>query len=176
MNNLLQLWGRLRLAASTYWLARSAQEQRFLTAGGAVVALALVYSVLVEPALDGRASLRASLPLLRQDAADMQALARQAGALSGAVRVAPPLMTRESLNAALAGAGLTPQSLSVTGEYAKLQFKGVGFTNLLAWLADQRRDGRIAVQEATITSPAGSAPPAGLVDATLTLHQAVGNN
>jgi general secretion pathway protein M len=176
MNNLLQLWGRVRLAASSYWLARSAQEQRFLGVGGAVVLLALFYSVLVEPALDGRDALQKSLPLLRQDAADMQALAREAGALAGTTRVAPPPMTRDSLSAALAGAGLTPQSLSVTGEYAKLQFKGVGFTNLLDWLAGQRRDGRIAVQEATITSPAGAAPPTGLVDATLTLHQAAGNN
>lgn len=175
MNNLLELWGRLRLAAATYWAARSAQEQRFLGVGGIVVLLALVYSVLVEPALDGRAALQKTLPLLRQDAADMQALAREAGALSGTARVAPPAMTRESLNGTLSGAGLNPQSLSVTGEYAKLQFKGVPFTGLLAWLAGQRRDGRIAVQEATITAPAGTAPPTGLVDATLTLHQSVNN-
>jgi general secretion pathway protein M len=175
MNNLLELWGRLRLALVSYWAARSAQEQRFLGVGGAVVLLALVYSVLVQPALDGRAALRNTLPLLRQDAADMQALAREAGALSGTARVAPPSMTRESLNGTLSGAGLSPQSLSVTGEYAKLQFKGVPFTALLAWLAGQRRDGRVAVQEAVITAPAGAAPPTGLVDATLTLHQSVNN-
>jgi general secretion pathway protein M len=37
--------------------------------------------VLVDPALDGRAALHKSLPQLRQQAAEMQAMAREAQAL-----------------------------------------------------------------------------------------------
>ena len=55
----------------------------------------------------------------------------------------------------------------MTGEYAKLQFSGVSFANLEGWLEMQRREGRIAVLEASFTGQT----PAGNVDATMTLHQ-----
>ena len=54
-----------REAFATYWLARTEQERRFLGAGAIVVALALVYSVLLAPALDGRAKLTKALPEMR---------------------------------------------------------------------------------------------------------------
>jgi hypothetical protein len=53
---------RARFAA--FWLARTAQERRFLTIGGAVALAALLYLILVEPAVDGRAQLRRTLPQL----------------------------------------------------------------------------------------------------------------
>jgi general secretion pathway protein M len=172
MNNLLQALGRLRLAASVYWLARTGQERQFLTAGGVVILLALVYAILIAPALDGRERLQKSLPLLRQNAAEMQALARQAGELANQPKLEVMPMNRDSLNASLAARGLTPQSLSVTGEYAKLQFKGVAFPALVNWLDTVRRENRIAVQEANVLAPPTGAPQNGQVDATLTLHQA----
>jgi len=176
MNNLLQAFGRLRLAFSVYWLARTGQERQFLTAGGVVVVLALLYSILIAPALDGREQLQKSLPLLRQNAAEMQALARQAGELASQPKIEVTPMNHDSLSATLTARGLTPQSLSVTGEYAKLQFKGVAFPALVNWLDTVRRENRIAVQEANIIAPAAGTPPSaplnGQVDATLTLHQA----
>jgi general secretion pathway protein M len=172
MNNLLQALGRLRLAASVYWLARTGQERQFLTAGGVVVLLALIYAILVGPALDGRERLQKSLPLLRQNAAEMQSLARQAGELANQPKLEVVPMNRDSLNASLAARGLIPQSLSVTGEYAKLQFKGVPFPALVNWLDTVRRENRIAVQEASVLAPPVAAPQNGQVDVTLTLHQA----
>jgi general secretion pathway protein M len=50
----------------------------------------------------------------------------------------------------------------MTGEYAKLQLNGVSFANLVAWLDAQRRENRIAVQDAAITAlaaPGRSMPP-----------------
>jgi general secretion pathway protein M len=159
-----------RERASALWLARTEQERRFLAVGGGVVLLALLYLLLVEPALEGRAQLRRSLPQLRQQAAELQAMAQVANSLANtpATQVVP--LTRETVNTSLSGRGLTPQSLSMTGEYIKLQLNNVSFANLVTWLDEQRRANRVLVQDAVVTS----LPAAGQVDASLTLRQNTG--
>lgn len=164
----------LRAAAAAFWSARTDQERRFLTAGGIVVGLALVYAILVDPALTGRERLRSELPQLRQETAEMQALAAQAAQL--AAQVPPPArpLSRDALAAALAARGLKEQNLTVTGDYVKVEFKGVQFAGLATWLDAARREERLAVQEAKIVAQDGKDDSAGLVDATLTLRQEAG--
>jgi general secretion pathway protein M len=163
-------FGQLRERVLAWWLARTEQERKYLAIGGTVVLLGLVYAVLVAPALDGRAQLRAALPQLRQQDAQLKALAAEAATLAGqpVPQVAP--MTREALTTSLATRGLTAASLTVTGEYAKLQLNGVSFANLVAWLDAQRRENRVGVQDAAFSALA----QAGQVDATVTLHQNTG--
>lgn len=110
------------------------------------------------------------MPELRQKAAVLQSLAREAGELSrqAPAQVAP--MNRQGLDASLKARGLAPQSLSLTGEYARVQLNGVPFASVMLWLDGLRREGRIAVQDAKITAQS----KAGLVDATLSLHQSAG--
>lgn len=160
-------FSQARARALAYWGARTEQERKFLSIGAGVVLLALAYSLLLAPALEGRASLRAALPQLRQQAAQLQGLAQEAQALAAqpAPQVTP--MTREMLAASLATRGITAASLAMTGDYAKLQLANVSFANLVAWLDAARRENRISVQDATITGLA----TAGQVDATLTLRQ-----
>lgn len=162
--------GQLRERALAWWIGRTEQERKFLSVGAAVVLLALAYLVLVAPAMEGRAQLRRALPQLRQQAAQLQALAAEAQQLAAqpAPQVAP--MTREALTASMATRGLTPASLVMTGEYAKLQLNGVSFANLVTWLDAQRRESRVGVQDAAFTALA----QAGQVDATITLHQNMG--
>jgi general secretion pathway protein M len=169
--NLAGTIGQLRERALAYWMARTEQERKYLAVGAAVVLLALAYVVLVAPALEGRAGLQRSLPQLRQQAAQLQAMSAEATALQGQAvpQVAP--MTRETLTSSLTARGITPQSLAMTGEYAKLQLTNVSFANLVDWLDAQRRENRVAVQEAAVTGLA----TAGQVDASLTLHQNTGN-
>lgn len=167
MSKALEQW---RAKADAFWQARNPQERRTLSIGGAVLGAALFYAVLIGPALDGRSKLQKDLPQLHQQAAEMQALALEASALKNQAAALPPPMSRDSLNASLASQGLTAQSVSVTGEYARLQLNGVPFPALLAWLDAQRHAARITVQEASVT--AQSAP--GMVDATLTLRQGGG--
>jgi general secretion pathway protein M len=152
------------------WLARTEQERRFLTIGGAVVLLAFLYLVLVEPAVEGRAQLRRALPQLRQQAAELQAMAQEAGNLARAPKTEVAPLSRDTVNTSLSGRGLTPQSLSMTGEYIKLQLNNVSFANLATWLDEQRRANRLLVQDAVVTA----LPVAGQVDASLTLHQNTG--
>ncbi|MDN4053667.1 type II secretion system protein M [Massilia sp. YIM B02763] len=161
---------QVRERATTQWLARTEQERRLLAIGGAVVLLAIVYLLLVDPAVEGRARLNRSLPQLRQQAAELQAMAQEANALARApaTQVAP--LSREAIDASLNGRGLKPQSLSATGEFIKVQFNDVPFAALATWLDEQRRANRVQVQDAAITS----LPAAGQVDASLTLRQNTG--
>ena len=170
MSTLKATLAQYRAGAEQFWQARTEQERKFLSVGGAVVGLALAYAVLVAPAMEGRVKLRKELPQLRQQEAELQALALQAAALKGQHTVAPPAMTRDSLTASLAARSLTAQSVAITGEYARLQLNNVSFPGLMDWLATQRRDGRITVEEAVFNGLA----TAGQVDASLTLHQAAG--
>lgn len=162
--------GRARERAAAYWVARTEQERRYLTAGIVVVTLALVYMGLIEPAVEGRAQLQRSLPELRQQAAQLAGMADQARALAGQAPAPVTPMTRDSLLASLTARGITPGSLTLTGEFARLQVSGVSFANLVAWLDAQRRENRIAVQEGTFSAQ----DPVGQVDANLTLRQDTG--
>jgi general secretion pathway protein M len=157
--------------ATGYWLARTDQERKYLSAGGAVVLLALLYSVLIDPALSGRAQLKRALPELRQQASQMQALAAEATALAAEPKTQVTPMTRETLAASLTARGLSPQSLTMTGEYAKLQLTAVSFANLMAWLDAQRRENRVLLQDGTVTA----LKTPGQVDANLTLRQDTGS-
>jgi general secretion pathway protein M len=159
-----------RERANALWLARTEQERRFLSVGGAVVLLALLYMILVAPAVEGRAQLRRSLPQLRQQAAELQAMAQEAGKLAAAPVTQVTPLTRETVSTSLSGRGLTPQSLSMTGEYIKLQLTNVSFANLATWLDEQRRANRVLVQDAVVTA----LPAAGQVDASMTLRQNTG--
>jgi general secretion pathway protein M len=170
MSKVTDKFGSYRAAAGAWWNERNDQERRMLRIGGAVVAVGIVYGLLIDPAFSGRAKLAKELPQLRQQVAELQALAGEASQLSAQAPIQPPPMSRDSVNASLQQRGLTPQSLTVTGEYARVEFKGAAFAGLVAWLDAMRREQRLTVQEANITGQS----TAGQVDATLTLRQEAG--
>lgn len=163
-------FGAIRERALTYWLARTDQERKFLAVGAGIVLVSLVYALLLAPALEGRESLQRSLPNLRQQAAQLQTMAAEASTLAANPVPPGPPMTRESLTASMTQRGLTAGSITMTGEYAKIQFNGVSFANLVSWLDAQRRENRVQVQDAAFTALAA----VGQVDATLTLRQNLG--
>lgn len=159
--------GQLKEGVLVYWNARTTQERRFLAVGGAVVLLALVYSLFIGPAVEGRANLKQALPELRQQAAQLQAMAAevQTVASGGVPQVVP--MTQDSLTASLAARSIKPESITMTGEFAKVQVKEVAFANLVTWLDEQRRESRIMVQDIDLSAQG----QAGQVGGTLTLRQ-----
>ena len=164
-------FAQYRERATALWLARTEQERRFLAAGGAVVLAALLYLLFVDPALEGRAQLRRTLPQLHQQEAELKAMAAQAATLAQTPETQVAPLTREAVSSSLSGRSLNPQSLSVEGEYIKLQLNNVSFANLAAWLDEQRRANRVLVQDAAVTA----LPAAGQVDASLTLRQNTGS-
>ena len=167
MNRFSQARAQLKASASVFWLARSEQERKLLGIAAGFVLLALVYGLGVAPAMSGRARLANSLPELRQQAAQLQAMAAEAAQLSAQAPLPVVPMSRESLAASLAARSLKPQALTLTGEYAKVQLAGVPFAGLTGWLAALRTEHRIVVQDASVVAQAEP----GLVNANLTLRQ-----
>lgn len=158
---------RLREQLIVYWAQRTAQERTYLMVGFGIAVGALVYALFVEPAWTGKARLERDLPQLRQEAAELQALGAEAASLAGQTAVTVTPMTRDTLVATLATRSISPASLTVAGESAKLQLTNVPFASLYAWLDAQRREHRVAVEEGTVTALAVP----GQVDASLTLRQ-----
>lgn len=159
-----------RERATVAWMARTEQERKYLAIGFAVAAAAIVYSLFVDPALSGKARLQKDLPVLRQQSAQLRAMALEAGELARAPQTQVAPMSPSSLTASLAALSMTPATVAMTGEYAKVQLNGVAFSSLVMWLDAQRRENRISVQDAAI----GAQGALGQVDATLTLRQEAG--
>lgn len=63
------------------WTSLTSRERLTVLAGAAIVALALLYLIAIEPAWRTRSRLTADLPRLRADAAQVEALRMEAGRL-----------------------------------------------------------------------------------------------
>jgi general secretion pathway protein M len=105
-------FAQYRERATALWLARTEQERRFLAIGGAVVLAALLYLLLVDPAIEGRAQLRRQLPQLRQQAAELQAMAQEAATLDEQRR-ANRLLVQDAVVTSLPAAGQVDASLTL---------------------------------------------------------------
>lgn len=155
-----------RAASSAFWLERNARERSLLILAVSVLTLGLLYAVFIDPALQGRAQLEKNLPLLRQQAAELQALSKEMSGLTAqAASVAP--MSRESIDAGLTRKGLKAQSVTLSADFAKVQLAAVPFASLLRWLDEAQKVERLMVLDANISA----LEPPGSVNAVLTLRQ-----
>lgn len=158
---------RINLAIAEFWQARNERERKQLALALAVALFALVYMVLIEPAYLGRQQMKKNLPALRQQAAELQALSKDAAAMANVTVPMAPDMTREGVEAAIARAGMSPQNVAVTGNLAKVQLSSVSFAAMVTWLDEMQKSSRISVLDANITAQAQR----DTVNATLTLRQ-----
>jgi general secretion pathway protein M len=158
----------LKQAVSTFWNERNQRERNMLTLAIIAILVGLFYVLLIDPAASGRKDLEKKLPALRQQAAEVRAMAKEATELSGKAAAAPPAaVTRESLEASLTRKGLKPQNLSVTGEMVKLQLASVSFADTVDWLDEMQRTARLSVVDANFDAQAQP----DTVNATLTLRR-----
>ena len=165
--NLTGLLNRTRQSFSEFWAARDARERAMLAVAALVVIIGLAYALLIDPALTGRNRLNKNLPELRQQAAQLQALAKEAAIYSG--KPAAPLlaMSKENVEKALAQNGLKAQSVVLSGDYAKVQLSSVSFAGTLNWLDNMQSTALLSVVDANIVALAQP----DLVNATITLRQ-----
>jgi general secretion pathway protein M len=157
----------LKESLSAFWMERNARERHALTLASAVIVLALLYLIFISPALDGRAQLQKNLPALRQQAAELQVLAKQASTVATVNAPPAPVLTKESIETALARQGLKPQSVVNTGELTKVQLSSSSFSGLVNWLDEMQKTARLSLVEANIEALA----PVDTVNASLTLRQ-----
>ena len=165
--NLTHLLNQSRQSFSEFWAARDARERVMLMVATTVVALALIYATMIDPALTGREQLSKNMPVLRQQVAQLQALSKEAVMFSGRSPPSVAAISKESIESALARKGLKPQSVMLTGDLAKVQLVAVSFAGTLGWLDDMQKTALLSVVDANIVALA----QADIVDATLTLRQ-----
>lgn len=138
-----------------------------LTAAAGFVFFALAFLLLIDPAMSGRKRLHSTLPLLHQQAAELQQLLAQAAPLANVAARPVTSVERSSVETALARHGLSNKSIVVTGNSAHLEFAATSFSGLINFLQDIQKAQSLQVSEAKFS--AASTP--GLVDATITLRQ-----
>ena len=157
-----------------FWSSLAPREQRLVAGGIAVVLLAVAYLLLWEPAATGRARLTKELPQLREQAAQMTTLAREARTLAGqALPPHPGEAQRAALESSLASHGLKPTQLVLQGDTLQLHLDGVAFSAWTDWLASVRDAQRLKVAEAQVRYVA--APAVVNVRARLQAPAAAGN-
>lgn len=161
------LMTEIRDALSAFWGVRNEREKKQIVLAATVAVIGLVYLFLIEPAYLGRVQLQKSLPALRQQAVEMEALSNEAKALAGITPPPVPDMTKEGIEALLTRAGAKPQSVTLTGDFAKLQFSSVSFASLASALDELKRNARISVVDANINA----LPQQDVVNAAFTLRQ-----
>ncbi|WP_118184011.1 type II secretion system protein GspM [Paraburkholderia phosphatilytica] len=137
-----------------FWGARNEREKALLTWGGAAVAVVVAWSVLWAPAQQGRATLRAELPALQKQLAQMTAEANEARTLSASVQGVAPTggALRDALTASLNDHGLTPTQVQVIGNAIQITLKNASFPEWTVWLNDARRQLKVQVVEVHATA------------------------
>ena len=168
-NRLLATW-------TSFWEARNARERSVLTMAGGLLLLLLVWLWLIDPALQGRAQLKKTLPALHAQLAQLQALTKEAAALpaasssansAGTPSVSTPSLSRPLLESSLARKGIKAQTLEINGELVRMKLSGVSFAALIAWLGEMQAAAQLAVNDATVVALTQSDK----VDASLSLRQ-----
>ena len=139
---------------SDFWDARTEREKQLLTWGGALLAIALGWSVLWAPASDGRAQLRESLPGLQRQLSQMMAQADEARSLSAAAASVTPggAALKNAIVASLTGHGLSGAQVHIIGTAVQIQLKDASFATWAGWLNDVRQQFKVQVVDAHVTA------------------------
>jgi general secretion pathway protein M len=157
----------MRDMLSAFWQEREVRERKAIILAGVAILLTLIWLLLLNPPLVGRVQLDKSLPVLRQQAAELQGMAGEAARLTQ--QAAPPAMplTRESVEASLARQGLKARTVLVTGDMLKVELTSASFAALMTWLDDMGRSARTTVVESAIDVQ----PAVDTVNAAISLRQ-----
>lgn len=126
--------------ASAAWQALAPRERRLVSAAAALVALALLWLLAVQPAWRTLARAPAEIDRLDAQLQTMHRLAAEAQALRETASV-PPEQAQAALQAATARLGPQAQ-LTFSGERAIVRFDGVAPGALREWLAEARAGAR----------------------------------
>jgi general secretion pathway protein M len=157
----------LKESSLAFWQERKPRERATLLIGAAVVLVALFYALVIAPAIEARQELEKSLPSLRQQATELQALSQEAVQFGSTGAAPPPAPTRETIESSLRSKGLKAQSIVTEGGLVRMQLTAVSFAALLEWLNEAQKIMRLAVVDANIVAQ----PSPDVVNATLTLRQ-----
>ncbi len=118
-----------------------------------VIALAIVYLVMFEPAWKGRRALAAELPQLRAQVAQIDAMAVEARRLAAlpAGNDSPHVM-RQAFESSIDAAGMRQyvSQIKLSGEVLDVRFKEVPFAVWVDWIDAALRETRLRVVDAAV--------------------------
>jgi general secretion pathway protein M len=155
-------------ALRSYWFGLSRRERTLSGAAIAIVLCVAAFLVAVEPAWKTRARLRAELPDLREQAAELAALAQEAARLQEQLEARPGAAELgDAIAQSLTRAGLEDASIAVVGEEQwTVRAQAVPAGQWLGWLEQVARALRRRVGSARIARN----DSVGLIDVEATLN------
>ena len=146
-------------ALRRFWSEREPRERTAISAAAAVAGLAVLYLVLIDPAVSSIARLNRSLPRERTQAAELGALLGEVRALKARPAVAgssgqDPL---PALQQSMAAAGLkAARVVPLANGALQLSFSDVSYASWSVWLAAAERE--LGMHAIAVTVRATSTP------------------
>jgi general secretion pathway protein M len=127
-----------------FWASLGARERRLVLAMATVVGLAFLYLLAFEPAWKGRQKVEQALPALRQEVAQVDALAAEIKRTSALVLTSSAVRgLRDEVQRSLDRAGLKAAVVTGTDEAVEVKLAGVGFQEVLNWQQAVQKDLRV---------------------------------
>jgi general secretion pathway protein M len=156
---------------SAFWNERAPREKTVIALLVAIVALALVYLVLVEPAVAGIQRLERGLPQARTQAAQLDALLGEVKTLKARPQVATvsPAEARGAIDKSLAAAGMkAARIVPLSDGDLQITMANVPYSAWSTWLAGLERE--LGARAISVNANSTSTP--GNVDVELALRLA----
>lgn len=150
-----------------YWSEREPRERKTLTTGAVVAGVALFYLLAIDPAYTGRIALEKSIPVQRQQLAEINALSVQYNQLAPLLSQGVEPVTKEMIESALSTRGLKAQTLSINDGTVKLQIQSAAYANVMEWVAEMQKSFRLVVEDAKLTGLAET----GQISVSFTMRQ-----
>ncbi len=157
-------------ALLSFWSQRAPRERLMIAAAAAVVGLALIYAVLIEPAATGIRRLERGLPVARTQAVQLDGLLAEVGALKARPQVAvlSPGEARAALDKSLAAAGLKAERIVPLADGdLQITFANVPYAAWSTWLATAERE--LGARAGTVTARATGTPGSADIEMSLRL-------
>jgi general secretion pathway protein M len=143
---------RFKATAAARWQALSNREQRGLTWLGLLLAVAMIWTVTIAPALHTLRDSDLRRAHISTQQAHMLALQAQAQALQQRT----PLSRDEALRTLQSLSTNPSLQLTVQGERVSVQLKALPASSLATWLAQVRSQAQVLPLEAHLTRGSGS--------------------
>jgi general secretion pathway protein M len=153
--------------AAEFWQERDVRERRYLIVMTIVICCALVYGVLLSPALRGTKELKDRIPLARQQVAEMANLSKKSAQLQSILNEPVAEISKDTLESTLNRNGIKWQVLSVSDDVVRLQISSVAYVSMMECLVEWQKNNRLSVEEAKLQA----LPEVGMVSATISLKQ-----
>ncbi|HVK56887.1 MAG TPA: type II secretion system protein M [Burkholderiales bacterium] len=137
-----------------YWRSRPAKDRRIILLVVAIVFTCFFYAFIWAPIEDQRRRLRAELPKLRGEAAQMKAQAGEVGALKSRPANATKASPEEIISKSAEKAGIKGDVIQITplsAERFQVALNSVPFNNWILWTTALLTNSKLRIESAQVT-------------------------